>query len=196
MSKGKRAVFSMDTLAVDSCLVVKLEMQLERPWWNVSLLAARRLPGKVAWSLKKGVIAHVNSSGPLLGVYEFGLLCSFSWLLESHRWNLCLTKLCALSRFFATLWTVVHQAPLSMGFPRQEYGTGCHFLLKSIFRPRDQTCVSCSSLTGRWILSSWATREGPYGAVSPNPLLVFPVPQMDTAYCLTLEWGYLFLYTV
>ena len=24
-------------------------------------------------------------------------------------------------RLFATLWTVVHQAPLSMGFPRQEY---------------------------------------------------------------------------
>ena len=24
-------------------------------------------------------------------------------------------------RFFATLWTVAHQAPLSMGFSRQEY---------------------------------------------------------------------------
>ena len=24
----------------------------------------------------------------------------------------------------ATLWTVVHQAPLSMGFPRQEYWSG------------------------------------------------------------------------
>ena len=34
-----------------------------------------------------------------------------------------------LSRFshvqlFATLWTVVHQAPLSMGFSRQEYWSG------------------------------------------------------------------------
>ena len=26
--------------------------------------------------------------------------------------------------FFATLWTVAHQAPLSMGFPRQEYCCG------------------------------------------------------------------------
>ena len=25
---------------------------------------------------------------------------------------------------FATAWTVAHQAPLSMGFSRQEYGTG------------------------------------------------------------------------
>ena len=32
-------------------------------------------------------------------------------------------RLCVLShvRFFATPWTVAHQAPLSMGFPRQEY---------------------------------------------------------------------------
>ena len=28
---------------------------------------------------------------------------------------------------FATVWTVVHQAPLSMGFPRQEYWDGLPF---------------------------------------------------------------------
>ena len=33
----------------------------------------------------------------------------------------------------ATPWTVAHQAPLSMGFSRQEYGVGCHFLLQGIF---------------------------------------------------------------
>ena len=42
--------------------------------------------------------------------------------------NICL---CAqfLSRvqFFATPWTVAHQAPLSIGFPRQEYWTGLPF---------------------------------------------------------------------
>ena len=36
-------------------------------------------------------------------------------------------------RLFATPWTVAHQAPLSMGFTRQEYGWGCHFLLQGIF---------------------------------------------------------------
>ena len=41
---------------------------------------------------------------------------------------------CMLSRFsrvwlYATLWPVAHQAPLSMGFFRQEYGVGCHVLL-------------------------------------------------------------------
>ena len=38
---------------------------------------------------------------------------------------------CALSlrlvRLLATLWTVAHQAPLSMGFPRQEYWRGLLF---------------------------------------------------------------------
>ena len=30
-------------------------------------------------------------------------------------------------------WIVARQAPLSMGFPKQEHWTGCHFLLQGIF---------------------------------------------------------------
>ena len=30
-------------------------------------------------------------------------------------------------RLFATLWTVAHQVPLSMGFSKQEYGSGLLF---------------------------------------------------------------------
>ena len=30
-------------------------------------------------------------------------------------------------RLFATPWTIAHQAPLSMGFPRQEYWSGLSF---------------------------------------------------------------------
>ena len=30
-------------------------------------------------------------------------------------------------RLFGTPWTVAHQAPLSMGFPRQEYWSGLPF---------------------------------------------------------------------
>ena len=42
-----------------------------------------------------------------------------------------------LSRFswvqlFATPWTVAHQAPLSMGFSRQEYRLGCYALLQGL----------------------------------------------------------------
>ena len=40
------------------------------------------------------------------------------------------TQLCEL---FATLWTVAHQAPLSMGFSRQEYWSCLYALLQGIF---------------------------------------------------------------
>ena len=30
-----------------------------------------------------------------------------------------------------------------MGFPRQEYWSGYHALLKGIFQGRDGTCISC-----------------------------------------------------
>ena len=55
-------------------------------------------------------------------------------LLESHRKE---KKVKSLShvQLFATPWTVAYQAPPSMGFSRQEYRVGCHFLLhKSVLR--------------------------------------------------------------
>ena len=38
-----------------------------------------------------------------------------------------------LSNTFVTPWTVAHLAPLPTGFPRQDTGVGCHFLLQGIF---------------------------------------------------------------
>ena len=45
---------------------------------------------------------------------------------------------CVLSHFrvvhvITTPWTIVHQAPLSMEFYRQEYWSGFYFLLQGIF---------------------------------------------------------------
>ena len=37
-----------------------------------------------------------------------------------------------MSDSFVTLWTVAHQALLSMRFPREEYWSGFHFLLQGI----------------------------------------------------------------
>ena len=44
-------------------------------------------------------------------------------------------KLLSYVRLFVTLWSVAYQAPLSIGFSRQEYwsGVGCHFLFQMIF---------------------------------------------------------------
>ena len=43
------------------------------------------------------------------------LTLGMSLIVEVHAW---------LSNFFATQWTAAHQAPLSMGFSRQEYWSG------------------------------------------------------------------------
>ena len=39
-------------------------------------------------------------------------------------------KLLSRVRLFATLWTVAYQAPLSVGFSRQEYWSGLPFGFK------------------------------------------------------------------
>ena len=36
-------------------------------------------------------------------------------------------------QLFGTLWTIACQAPLSMGFSRQEHWSGCHAFLQGIF---------------------------------------------------------------
>ena len=56
-----------------------------------------------------------------------------------------------------TAWTVARQAPLSMGFLRQEHWSGLPFLSSGeSSRPRGRTCVSC---IGRWILHRQATSD-------------------------------------
>ena len=47
-------------------------------------------------------------------------------------WTACMLSSFSCTRCFAT-WTVACQAPLSMGFPRQEYRSGLHALLQGIF---------------------------------------------------------------
>ena len=59
-------------------------------------------------------------------------------------------------QLFETPWTVARQAPLSMGFSRQEYWSGLPFPSPGdSSQPRDRTCVSCVSCIGRWILCHW-----------------------------------------
>ena len=72
-----------------------------------------------------------------------------------------------LSRFsrvwlFETPWTVAHQAPLSVGFPRQGYWSGLPLPSPGeSSHPRDRTHVFCVSCLGRCILYHCATWEAP-----------------------------------
>ena len=45
-------------------------------------------------------------------------------------------------QLFVTLWTIACQAPLSLGFSRQEYWSGLPFLSPGSSRPRDPTETS------------------------------------------------------
>ena len=45
----------------------------------------------------------------------------------SQYWLESEVKSLSRARLFATLWTVAYQAPLSMGFSRQEYWSGLPF---------------------------------------------------------------------
>ena len=71
--------------------------------------------------------------------------------------------MCLLSRFsrvwvFATPWTAAHQAPLSMGFSRQEYWSGLPFPSPGIFSTQGS---NPSLLHCRQILYHWAGRGNP-----------------------------------
>ena len=59
-------------------------------------------------------------------------------------------------RLFLTPWTVAHQAPLCIGFPRQEHWSVIISFSRGSFWPRDQTGISCN---GSEILYCWHTRK-------------------------------------
>ena len=54
--------------------------------------------------------------------------------VHTHKFLMCMLNRFSRVQLFATLWTLAHHAPLSMGFSRQEYWSGFHFLLQGIFQ--------------------------------------------------------------
>ena len=69
-----------------------------------------------------------------------------------HSFLLLLFSCLVVSDSFEIPWTVAHQAPLSIGIPRQEYWSGLSFPSPGdLPNPRDRTCVS--SLAGGFFTS-------------------------------------------
>ena len=60
----------------------------------------------------------------MLYLLDWSLLWEMDKMFVKHRVKL---KLLSHVRLFVTPWTVAHQAPPSMGFPRQEYWSGLPF---------------------------------------------------------------------
>ena len=74
---------------------------------------------------------------------------------------------CSIVSHSATPWTVAHQAPMSLGFPRQESWSGLPFPPPGdLPDPGDSTHVSRISCIGRWILNHCTTS----GDLSPSKL--------------------------
>ena len=77
------------------------------------------------WHIKRQILSDIT--------YVCVCVCE----LFSHVW------------LFATLWTVAHQDPLSMGLSRLEYQSGLPSFLQGSSWPRDWTLVS-----GMWNLKN------------------------------------------
>ena len=97
----------------------------------------------IYWMRVKHLPCREHGSGP----------CSCGVLLFSCS---------VVSNSFVTPWSVARQAPLSMGFLRQEYLSGTISSFRGSSQTRDQTWVSCIS---RLIFHHWATRKTLIGVV-------------------------------
>ena len=67
----------------------------------------------------------------------------------------CLAQSFSHVQLFVTLWTVALQAPLPMGFPRQEHWSGLPFPTPGDLPTQGLSRCFC---IGRWILYHWSQR--------------------------------------
>ena len=82
---------------------------------------------------------------------------AYIWNLKIHCLFCACAQLLSHSWLFVTPWTLAYQAPLSMGFSRQEYWSRLPFPPPGdSSQPRDWTCIS---YIGRWVLYHWTTWE-------------------------------------
>ena len=138
-----------------------------------SSLPARLFPMMYAGSLPGGSLHHLPGSN----LTYSGKICS---ALPTAVGN-CLACLGLLSNFlgtwnfqwenqdaysmlnrapaFVTLWTLVLQVPLSVGFQARTLEWVATCFSRGSSWPRDQTCNSCVSCIGRQILYHWAIGE-------------------------------------
>ena len=96
-----------------------------------------------------------------------------------------------MSDSFRTLWTVAHQAPLSMGFPRQEYWSGLPFLSPGDL-PHPEIKPQSSALQTVFFTDQ-ATREAQHLCLKAHYLGCFLEVDLDAAiqgrYSLSRETG-------
>ena len=90
-----------------------------------------------------------------------------------------------MSDFFAALWTVDRQAPLSMGFPRQEYWSGMPFppagdLPDRGIEPTSPTSLALQAELNEFKLNSLKANTFSF------PILLFPYSTVLSSLLTTL----------
>ena len=106
-----------------------------------------------------------------ISFYDYATICLSIHLLM----DILVVSMCMLSHFscvwlFATLWTVAHQAPPSMGFSKQEYWSGLLCpppgdLPDPGIEPSSPTLQADSLPLSHWE-SPWACLKPPLGLIS------------------------------
>ena len=66
------------------------------------------------------MLSHLSPSCPLFWRnFQFLSYCKLSFMVHA-----CMLRCFSCVQLFATPWTIAHQAPLTLGFSRQEYWSG------------------------------------------------------------------------
>ena len=109
-----------------------------------------------------------------------------------YTWILCVLSSFSRVQLFVTLWTVARQAPLSVGFSRQESWSGLPCPPPGDLP--DPGIEPGSPALGVWSFSPWTTREVPpltiFKARSHWVVVAWVCPQVD--FCLTILEGVVF----
>ena len=131
---------------------------MESPVAGGLLSVRRRTHRGISRKHKNRVLPEVRAQSHREGPWSRGLLPARTTCFSSSSKTLGITRVCAhlQSHFrlltFTTPRTVACQAPVSMGFSRQEYWSGFISFSRGSSRPRDLAHFSCISCMGRQVL--------------------------------------------
>ena len=145
--------------------------QLNKPvfgfWKRCKILKCVHIDNRVWKEVLRGILLFFFKS------IEFVTTLLLFYILIFHLWGmwdlspLCVCVLRCFSRIWlcVTLRTIARQAPLSMGFSRQESWSGLPCLLQGVFPTQGSN--SYTSCIDRWVLYYWCHLGNPLDPLAP-----------------------------
>ena len=121
-----------------------IKVRLYSIWLSLADISLNRMPSRLLHNVVNGKISFFFMAERYPIVYMQLLLSRFS-----HVW------------LFVTPWMIAHQAPLSIGFSRQDHWSGLPFPPPGDLPPKDQTHISYVSWVASRFLTTSAIWEAP-----------------------------------